>query len=151
MLGELNREEIQDVLEHNIVGRIGCSDGNNIYIVPVSYMAGEGCVYCNSMEGMKIEMMRRNQKVCFEVEDIKNYTNWRTVIAWGLYEEIKDEAEIRELRNYFSDQMLMMKASKTAMPPHATERSQDIKPHPTPSVFYRIRFTEFSGRFEKEI
>lgn len=152
MLGDLNKKEIQDVLEHGIIGRIGCRDADKIYVVPVSYMAGEGCVYCHSMEGMKINMMRRSPKVCFEVEEMKNYTNWRTVIAWGNYEEIKDAKEITELRDYFSDQMLIMKASKTAMPPHsAQERSRDVKPDFTKSIFYKIVFTELSGRFEKEI
>lgn len=41
----------------------------------------------------KIEMMRKNPKVCFEVDDIKNIFSWKSVIAWGTFEEITDIAE----------------------------------------------------------
>lgn len=152
MLGDLNEKEIQQVLENNFIGRIGCYDGDNVYIVPVNYLVSLQCVYGHSLEGRKIEVMRNNPKVCFEVEDIKSHTDWRTVIAWGVYEELTDDAEITKLRDHFSDQVLKLKASKTAMPPHAAEeRSRDVKPDFARSVFYKIKFTDLSGRFEKEV
>ena len=33
-------------------------------------------------------MMRENPEVCFEVEQVDNLASWRSVIAWGTYEEL---------------------------------------------------------------
>ena len=38
MLGELTEKEIEEVLTTNVVGRIGCSSGQRIYVVPVTYV-----------------------------------------------------------------------------------------------------------------
>ncbi|MEB2777424.1 hypothetical protein SYJ56_19070 [Algoriphagus sp. D3-2-R+10] len=37
--------------------------------------------------------MRNNPRVCFQVDSIENMTNWRSVIAWGEFEEMKNEDE----------------------------------------------------------
>ena len=47
----------------------------------------------HSLKGMKIEMMRKKPKVCFEVDEMKNFTNWRSVIVWGEYQEFTEERE----------------------------------------------------------
>jgi nitroimidazol reductase NimA-like FMN-containing flavoprotein (pyridoxamine 5'-phosphate oxidase superfamily) len=150
MLGELTREEIRDLLENNIVGRIGCSDGTKTYIVPVSYLVKGDSVLCHSREGLKIEMMRKNPNVCFEVDEIKDYTHWKSVIGWGIYEEITDDTQIAEARSHFSEVMLNLKASQTSLPPESMpQRPRNELPASTESIFYRIRITEVYGRFEK--
>ena len=42
------------------------------------------------MEGKKIEMMRKNPEVCFQVDAIADLLNWESVICWGKFEEIVD-------------------------------------------------------------
>ncbi len=48
-------------------------------------------VYGHTMEGMKINMMRKNPRVCFEVDVMQNMANWKSVIAWGEFEELSSE------------------------------------------------------------
>jgi len=38
MIGQLTNEEIEEVLRSNLLGRIGCSNGKKIYVVPVNYV-----------------------------------------------------------------------------------------------------------------
>ena len=38
MLGQLTNDEIEEVLKSNLLGRIGCSNGRKIYVVPVNYV-----------------------------------------------------------------------------------------------------------------
>ena len=38
MLGELNRSQIDEILESQAVGRIGCHAGGKTYVVPVTYV-----------------------------------------------------------------------------------------------------------------
>lgn len=150
MLGILNENEIAEVLQNNIVCRIGCNDGERTYVVPVSYVFMGDHILCHSYQGMKIEMMRAAPAVCFEVDEIRDYSNWRCVIVWGLYEELSDEKDIAEARQYFSDEMLEMKVSETALPPESLpDRWHNRAPGQRVSIYYRIRFTEVSGRFER--
>ena len=37
--------------------------------------------------------MRQNRQVCFEVEDIPDLGNWKSVICWGEYEELPNRTE----------------------------------------------------------
>ena len=80
MIGKLTDEQIEEVLNENVLGRIGCSDGKKIYVVPVNYAYDGKSVIAHSSLGMKIEMMRKNPKVCFEVDAMKTFTNWKSVM-----------------------------------------------------------------------
>ena len=37
MVGELNQEQIWNLLASEVVGRIGCCHDNQVYVVPVTY------------------------------------------------------------------------------------------------------------------
>jgi nitroimidazol reductase NimA-like FMN-containing flavoprotein (pyridoxamine 5'-phosphate oxidase superfamily) len=150
MLTELTQSEIKEVLATNYIGRIGCRDGDKIYIVPVNYLFEYDQVLFQSYDGQKVAMMRRNPDVCFEVEEIRSFNNWKTVVAWGIFEELTTPEEIASAQSGLSDLMLAKKASITSAPP-----AEEIPKHPqtpaTDMVYYRIRLAEFSGRREQEI
>ncbi|MEI8059614.1 MAG: pyridoxamine 5'-phosphate oxidase family protein [Ferruginibacter sp.] len=151
MIGKLTNEQIDDVLRDNILGCIGCSDGNKTYIVPVSYAFDGNCILAHSVEGMKIEMMRNNPDVCFEVGEIKSFSNWKSVITWGKYQELTDERDRYYAMKIFVDRMIHIKTSKTAILPRMKEK--EIHPHLPENVrpvIYRIIITEKTGRFEND-
>jgi nitroimidazol reductase NimA-like FMN-containing flavoprotein (pyridoxamine 5'-phosphate oxidase superfamily) len=54
MRGILNAIEIEQLLNSQIMGRIGCRYGDSIYIVPISYAYDGKYVYCHTQEGMKV-------------------------------------------------------------------------------------------------
>ncbi|MDK2890700.1 MAG: uncharacterized protein PWR21_1332 [Methanoculleus sp.] len=57
------------VLEDAFVCRIGLADGDWPYLVPMNFAYVDGCVYLHSAgEGKKIEILKRNNRVCFEAE-----------------------------------------------------------------------------------
>lgn len=150
MLGTLTDEEIGEVLQRNIICRVGCNDGQKTYVVPISYVYMGDHILCHSYNGMKIQMMRSSPEVCIEVDEITDYSNWRCVIIWGEYEELTEAKDIQEARQYFSEEMLEMKVSETALPPESqTERWHNRAPGQKVSIFYRIRFVSASGRFER--
>jgi nitroimidazol reductase NimA-like FMN-containing flavoprotein (pyridoxamine 5'-phosphate oxidase superfamily) len=101
MFGNLNEETIEAVLHHQLIGRIGCHSNDLTYVVPISYSYDGDYVYAHAEEGMKINMMRQNPKVCFEVDTMENMANWQSVIAWGSYEEVRiKQKEKKRLKNY---------------------------------------------------
>ncbi len=151
MIGTLSDQQIEDVLSENIFGRIGCNDGYKTYVVPINYVYDGQHIIAHSIEGMKIHMMRRNPNVCFEVDAMHNYTSWKSVIAWGQYQELTGERERYQALKLFVDRMLHSKISKTAIPPDIVAK----KVHPYADglikpIIYRIIITEKTGRYENE-
>lgn len=113
MLEEMNPAEIEELLHQQLVGRIGVHTGGLTYVVPVSYAYAEGCVYCHTFEGMKMDMMRKNPEVCFQVDNTKNLANWQSVIAWGLFEELPGEPGRREAIKILRARKLPIVSSQT--------------------------------------
>lgn len=127
--------DIEELLRTAIVGRIACCDhGRNSdgrpYLVPLAYGYDGEAVYAHSGPGRKLEFMRAQPLVTFEVDEATAPDRWRSVIAEGLYEEITEE---------------------TAR--HAALRVIYPEPDPLPelgafTVVYRICLTARSGRYE---
>ena len=81
MFGSLDKQQIEQVLHHQLVGRIGCHDNGLTYVVPISYAYDGNFIYGHTSEGMKIRIMRKNPNVCFQVDEMENMGNWKSVIA----------------------------------------------------------------------
>ena len=88
MFGSLTDQQIEHLLTQEMVGRIACYDNGTLYIVPTSYAYSGDCIYAHSHEGTKLNMMRHNPEVCFEVDNITDMANWKSVIAWGRFDEL---------------------------------------------------------------
>jgi nitroimidazol reductase NimA-like FMN-containing flavoprotein (pyridoxamine 5'-phosphate oxidase superfamily) len=150
MLGILKDTEIEALLKKCKVGRIGCSDGYKTYVVPVTYVYDGKQIIAHSLEGMKIKMMRENPEVCFEVDEINNDADWKSVIAWGTYHEIKNERERRNAMQFFIEKMMRLKIKSAAHKESVftTELEPGNKTSVKP-VIYRIILGEKTGRFER--
>lgn len=149
MLGELNAEQIEMLINRQVIGRIGCCADNRIYVVPVTYAYHNNCIYAHSKDGMKIQMMRKNPKVCFEVDLMENMATWQSVIAWGNFEELKDEARQKEGLSLLMNRLKPIMVSETAQPAHTISESHKHDTGGFHAVVFRIQLTEKTGRFEK--
>src|SRR5262245_40563100 len=95
MLGNLKHQEIENVIGHQLIGRLGCYADGKVYVVPISYAYDGEFIYAFSREGMKVEMMRKNPEICLQIDNMGYMDNWQSVIIWGKFEELSDQ----ELRN----------------------------------------------------
>ncbi len=144
MIQVLADEEIERTLTQEFVGRLGCSADGRPYVVPIAYAYHGGCVYSHSTEGLKIRMMRKNPHVCFEVDRVENESNWRSVVAWGTFEELHGEPAEDAMR------VILMKF----LPSKARGAANDLRASrpgvlEAGAVVYRIRLTERTGRFQE--
>ncbi|MDQ2657698.1 MAG: pyridoxamine 5'-phosphate oxidase family protein, partial [Bacteroidota bacterium] len=98
MIDLLTDEQIDQVLNSQVVGRIGCHQNGKTYVVPVAYAFDGTDIYAHSRLGLKIKVMRTNPRVCFQVDVIDNLANWRSVLLHGDYEELTTTA--RQLKAY---------------------------------------------------
>jgi nitroimidazol reductase NimA-like FMN-containing flavoprotein (pyridoxamine 5'-phosphate oxidase superfamily) len=144
VLGTLDRDQIDRVLHACAVGRIGVHSQGRTYVVPVSYVYDGDAIYGRSADGLKIRMMRADPEVCFEVDNIDDMANWRSVIAWGTYEELEGDVAVAAM-NLLSSRLGPLTSSETAGP---VGRGKGHAGNAV-DVAYRIRLTERTGRFEK--
>lgn len=91
---ELSRAEIDEFLRGQRIARLGCHAGGATYIVPLIYAYDEDAVVAVTTEGRKTAMLRENPRVCVEVDeyDTDGLGSWRSVIAYGTYEELEGDA-----------------------------------------------------------
>jgi uncharacterized protein len=90
---ELEASEVESFLAEQIVGRIACLDAGSLYVVPIIFAYEDGAAYVLTTEGRKTRAMRANPEVCLEADRYDPATgSWRSVIAWGRYEELEGEA-----------------------------------------------------------
>lgn len=148
MLGELSAEQIEHVLHAQVIGRIGCHAEGRTYVVPVTYAYDGKAVVAHSGEGLKLRMMRASPEVCFEVEEVDDLAHWRSVIAWGRFEELHGEEAAAGMRVLLGRLMPLM-TSETAQPSHGLSATHRADTHAKSAVLYRIVLGEKTGRFEK--
>jgi uncharacterized protein len=149
MLGTLQPAQIEEVLQTEIIGRIGCSAGGETYVVPISYAYDGSFIYCHTYEGKKTAMMRKNPNVCFQVDNMQDMANWKSVIAHGNFEELKTHEEKAQAMYALLNRYLPLVSSVTTHLgknwPFGPDDISEIK-----GVVFRIAITGKTGRFEND-
>ena len=97
MTRALSDVEARDVIKNGKVGRLGCIDNQEPYVVPINYLADDDTIYSHSLPGRKIDAMRSHPRACLQVDQIDDDFHWRSAIAFGNFEEITLPADRREI------------------------------------------------------
>lgn len=148
MLGILNDKQIDTLLHSQVIGRIGCHADNKTYVVPVTYVYDEGKIICHTRDGLKLEMMRKNPEVCFQVDQVQDMANWQSVIVWGTFEELSGEPA-KEAMEKLIDRMKPFMTSETSHPLEPGESHERRETHGFTAIVYQVKVKEKTGRFEK--
>ncbi|MCG2616291.1 pyridoxamine 5'-phosphate oxidase family protein [Terrimonas sp. NA20] len=147
MFGTLDQQEIEELLGRQMIGRLGCHADGMTYVVPISYAYTDGYIYCHSMDGLKMAMLRKNGQVCFQVDDTKELSNWRSVICWGDFEELDEEAGRIEALSLLNKRHFPVRTSQkmqiNAEWPFVEAETGEVK-----GIFFRIKVDNKTGRFE---
>lgn len=79
-----NRKELDAILAKATICRIGLLDQNHPYIVPLNFGYHNGCLYFHSApEGKKIDLIKKNNTVCFEVDIDHTIVNTGKPCNWS--------------------------------------------------------------------
>ena len=133
---KLSRGEIEEFLHGQRIARLGCHAAGVTYVVPLIYAYEDGAVVAVTTEGRKTAMLREDPRVCVEIDeyDFDGKGSWRSVIAYGTYEELSGDAiehALALLRERFA-----RAAGRAAEP-------RQLGPN---AVVLRIELDEVSGR-----
>ncbi len=95
---EMTSEECREALAKAGFGRLACARDNQPYAVPVFFAVDEDYLYSFSVAGQKIDWMRDNPRVCLEIDSVKSWNDWTTVVAFGRYDELPDTPDWQDER-----------------------------------------------------
>ncbi|HEX5024365.1 MAG TPA: pyridoxamine 5'-phosphate oxidase family protein, partial [Agriterribacter sp.] len=105
-------------------------------------------VYSHTYEGLKMDLIRKNPQVCFQVDDMNNMANWKSVIAWGTVEELANTDDRNEAFKKLSARVLPFMSSETTHLSPIWPFSSDVQS--VGGIFFRILMKEKTGRFEQQ-
>lgn len=147
MIGELDEDQIEQLLSKQIIGRIACHREDFVYLIPISYAYEDGAIYARGFNGLKFDIMRENPNVCFETDDAADMANWKSVIAWGKFEELKNSEREKGLRILLHRHVPLSSSVLTHLGeewPFSEEDLDEIV-----GVVFRINITKKTGKFEQ--
>lgn len=138
----LSSEENIGILQKSVFGHMACSTNDETYLVPITYAFSDGYIYSHSKLGKKIEMMRVNPNVCIQVEEVKSFFDWKSVIAWGKFEELKEDEAAVGMR------LLVQKIAEKDPNGHISSLELDLMSLLETAVIFRIKIEKATGRVE---
>ncbi len=121
--------EVEELLVNALVGRLGTCSNNIPYITPVNYVYDNDKIYFHSAhEGRKIENIKHNQQVCFEIDKIISIipgmrmpcgstTEYKSVIVFGDVRVVVDINEKTDALN----KLIEKYAPEAPRLPHSSE------------------------------
>lgn len=138
---EISPDECKDLLSRLSVGHLACALENQPYIVPVCFSYESECLDVFSTVGQKIKWMRQNPKVCLQVNEIRDRSNWMSVVVNGIYLELCEPQYTIEKQQA---RKRLAKISDWWQTPLAGRREQtnDLAIEP---VFFRIDVASMTG------
>ncbi len=86
--GFIDRAACLDILNKELLGRLGLVDGDRPYVVPVSFVYYRDKIYFHSNpRGRKLEIMARNANACLQVDSEVTLVSRNTActLTWHYY------------------------------------------------------------------
>ena len=141
VITQMSDEECRAFLASSSLGRLGCSLDNQPYVLPIYFAYEPDFIYVLSTLGQKNEWMRANPKVCLEVDEIRNQSEWISVIAIGRYQELPEPqftAEREHARTLLGKRELWWQNA-------LGERQLRLGDHAIAPLFFRIHVDSITG------
>jgi len=143
---EMTIDECYEALRKANVGRLGCALNNQVYVVPVNFAFDGTYLYGFTTLGQKVEWLRANPLLCFEVDEITGQNDWMSIILFGRYQELPDEVEYEEAR--MKAYAVLQERAVWWEPAYISQQHRD-QPHSLTPIFYRIHIDKITGHRAK--
>jgi len=133
--------EQMNMLRRKNFAHLGCAAGREVYVVPITYALEGDYIYSHSRQGHKIEVMRKHPDVCIQVEEITDLFHWKSVIAWGRYEELEGDQAAQASR-------ILLQSVVKNFAEKVSQLELDFAAITVKSIFFRLRIERMTGRQE---
>ena len=140
---EMSRTECDEALSQAKFGRLACAQDNQPYVLPLNLaFDGDTHLYGFATLGQKVEWMRSNPLVCFEIDEVENHNHWVSVIVFGRYEELPDKPQFEVARSLAH--AFLQKRAMWWEPAYISQEHRD-NPHSLTPIFFRIKIDSVTG------
>ncbi|HVS80108.1 MAG TPA: pyridoxamine 5'-phosphate oxidase family protein [Pyrinomonadaceae bacterium] len=140
MTRTLNETETRALITAGKVGRLGCVDDGEPYVVPINYLFEDGAIYGHSLLGRKIRALRACPRACLQVDQVESDFRWRSAIAFGSFEEIGFEREREQVLHKLLQSFPLLTPVESVIPKDAA---------PPEVIVFRIRVDRVTGLAEE--
>ena len=102
MIRVLNEKECLHLLSDNYIGNLSYLYRDRPFIAPITYFfdAENKTIIGYSAEGHNINTMRKNSNVSLNVSEIDSVNDWKSVLAYGNFEELSGSAAKDKLHQF---------------------------------------------------
>ncbi len=149
MMASMNAAQIDALLRQQVVARIGCAAKGRPYVVPVFYAYAEGSIYCQSREGLKLNILRENPHACVQIDAIDNLSNWRSVVIRGRFKELKSVVSIKKAATVLDAKFFPLATGEQVTHMPAAVNAPEVVEKKRRAIYFQISIDDVSGRFEK--
>lgn len=135
---ELLRKECEGILQRNNVGRIAFTLHDGVDIEPLHYVFDGGWIYGRTSLGAKLATVAHHRWVAFEVDEVKDLFDWRSVVVKGSFYVLEADTPMHRDQGFNRGVELLrslLAETLTADDPAPFRRS-----------VFRIHLDEVSGR-----
>ena len=140
-----DKEIIKQLLSGSDICRIAMIDGNRPYMVPLNYgYTGSALYFHSASTGKKIDILKQNNRVCFEIEYYNEIirdeipcewtAKYRSLIGYGTVEFITDHEEKKKGLD-----VIMAHYGKTGTNSYKDQNIENI-------VILKLSIEEISGK-----
>jgi len=136
---EMDHAECIALMANKALARLACSNDGMSYVVPISFQYVDGYILSFSRPGKKIDWMRKNGRVCVEIDEIWDKRQWKCLVAEGLFHEL---TELSEREHAWS---LLQKQFDWWEPGGYKTTAESVGEALDP-VYFKIEITRMSGR-----
>lgn len=140
---DMSPAEMHALLQRESFGHLGCARDNRPYVVPMHYAYDGKELYFFTTQGMKTQYIDTNPQVCLQVEEIKDSTNWRSVMVVGRATEITNKDETQRAMSFITERNPSLTPAISATQLDSMGRAVDI-------ALYRITPEIIDGRRTKD-
>lgn len=143
LVEEMTVEDCRKAMSSAVFGRLASAQDGQPYVVPVSFAVDGDYAYLFSMPGQKVDRMRKNPRVCLEVDNVNSQSTWMSIVVLGRYEELPDTPDGRPERMRAQE---LLKGHPSWWLPGAVADADRVVPKNVTPVFYRIFMEHLTGR-----
>ena len=134
----LDRDEIDQILARNNVGRIAFSLHDRVDIEPINYVFDSGWIYGRTSQGAKLSTIAHHRWVAFEVDEVRGIFQWSSVVVKGAFYLIDADTSIRQDPAFMRGVELL----RALIPQTLTAND----PTPFRNSVFRVHLDEVTGR-----
>jgi len=136
---------VKEILSQSEICRIAFNDTETPYIVPFNYGYSDNCIYIHcAPEGKKIDLIRKNNSVCFEIENKAEIIRQKEACKWEtLFRSVVGYAEVETITSYEEK----IRGLEIIMAHNGAEGKQEFgRQHVDKAVILKLKIKSITGK-----